>query len=1546
MQPISVPPSRLPTLRQGQRSSPLMYDIPRSARATAGGSSHVSNFSIAAAHRALHSSSIPTTSSGTHSLSSLHPVSVSDNNGASNGNAAQMRFAPNALQQQQQQQQGSPLQAPSSIAATAAVQSAKLDAPAQQELSHLEYTSQAASLPPQLYLPKLQQQNKQQQRSSALSAPTEGLLALQDATTGLLVRHLTPDRTATAEREAASLDNMEGARMRSPNSPAVSAFETARTEALMKATPFVSAALLDAGVDDRIYPFLLDKMIRQGMRQVATAETKKKADKDKTYSGRSTPAAVKHTVSMVDAAGTADASLVTHYHEPPALQAAYNAIPTRASSPWAVVENRNGKSAQNEDVRRTTPQGGDAFAEIVAEYASGAQDEEAACAADDTPHSSPPLREQRAAVSRDAAPTTTSSSMLQTKAMLLMSSPDYIRLASAASANDAAFVRQLVNYYTVHARAATAAASAAAAAATLQKKKTKGTNTLPASGALTSPSNGLTASQQAALTAHVSATGAGSGFSLLDAVLAVSREYVEVQASEVSMPGKGTAALSERRRHLLSQLVTLDQTRIPMSLWVTCAPPLSRLSALTTTTTAPSPSAATCQRPALIEAGKVLYGGSGSSCGRAAAEPVETNATSPTAGDPLRSGGDGRASRASVEAASIVATQRDDSVCDSQQRPRATAATSGGGSNSATSSNIFPAARPIDRSQVYLLADVLDRMLHDPSHPRWVELLSNPEVARYVFADNDDNSNDDDDDQHAAERVTSDAGADQQGVEDSDGADSVSYETLWGPPGEQRLMAYTEAAHQVLEILDTGLSELVRQVACQCTERGALLDLLRQSVVDIATTQVHLLGQVKQQARRDAATAATLRAENADLKAQVAAARRELAELEQTHAQLQARIEPIQRKSDRLDELTALVAGKARRFETHRHDEHIALLQLLEESMQQTAAAATDSLYNEVNDMHMRHAGEEENGGAANGGAIPSLLAAELPSVTAARVHAAEQRQTMNRMYLESHQLLRTLQDIVEATNAVCAPLFQKMILTDVSPIAKVATSKWTTIARAVGAFEKEKRHRQRVYEVFTEYCTVFRHTQAAALERAAGNSAAAGGDGDGGKMDPSGLATDSHRTAVTAAQSYGESFLVEKPLSGGTSGADSAVAGKEEENDEKEEEEGSKSDDLTDVNTKLHALQRRVLQPASVQAGPIGASSSLAAANPLTTIITHSDLEAMSATDCTVEEVNALFRSDFDVRAYLRGSWEDYINDRRAQETAAGVDAYTLRLPDLLQMLSDMHATLTEVTMRMRAMADSGMLQALLRPPLEPPANPEVPCPLCGRRDTCEMDRQRRREAMSRIARDLQGKMDAVEAKSRAAQLERDEAKREVRRLQMELQQVSQGNMPQSTTHEQRHSNVSNASTHAGHDASIALFRRMRRNTSTPHRTAVSRAPSFANASTRSAKGRENDGGGRTSRQSQSRTSRPSRTLSGSDAAPQQHRQEQQSQSRRRRDTSEGDYGSDRADANHMEASSVSDESLAKSDEDGEDEEEEDDEMDDHDDTAIPSNRRVTAAM
>ncbi|KPA76453.1 hypothetical protein ABB37_07775 [Leptomonas pyrrhocoris] len=1466
MQSSSASPSRLPMLRQDR---PPHNDGPQPSGVRAGGrqpsTSLVSNSTIASANRALrsggggnshrnstrshdsyHTSSSPSDASGAVNFDAAsrdisqhhHLVGASDNSSnisnskqsavsataATTTTAARLRLPPTTLPHPLPREQPSAHVSPLNTPTPAA------------RLSHLEQTGQLGSLPPQLYLPELQPAGA---ALDTLTPPMDGLVALQDATTGLFVRHVTLEDPAAAEKEASvttdtAITPTDTDHTKSPTTPRAT-YESARAEALMKATPLVSAALLDAGVDDRINPFLLDKMIRQGHRRVAAvaaaaaaakaaaAEAKRKADSGRMYPAPSYPAvaapaaAPKGPRTSADRSGkAARAADETRFHEPPALQSAYNVV----SLPVVPANAAEKEAERREDLVRAAKDA-DAFAEILAEYANDAQDEEAAC----NPRSAALLEERQLTAKRGQTSTQSH------KTLLLMSSPDYTRFASAASANDAAFIRQLVSYYyTTRTRAAAAAADS---------QKWSETGTKPVRVALTSTTleaavKGATGSSvdplqgyndtvawQRAASLRANEVEANKDFSMLDAVLSVSREYVEVQASEMGVPGKGTAALSERRRDLLRKLITLDQTRIPDSLWVTCAPPLSRLATLTSS----SPQAA-ANRANLLDASTAAADreqdatSTGSLVGASGAFMAAlTGPAAAAAGEKARRFSE--QARPSIVAASIVATQSEDSM---HYGHRSQAAVNPAAA--ATSSNtIFPAVRPTERSQVYLLADVLDRMLHDPSHPQWVELLSNPEMARYVFAADGD---------AAAEAFNFGNDNDVSASLRMNPETEKLAEALWGPPGDQRLMAYTDAALQVLDILDTGLSELVRQVACHCTERGALLDLLRQSVVDITTTQVHLLGQVKQQARQDAANAVTLRAENKQLREQLSTARRELAELAETHTQLLDRIDPIQRKSDRLDELMARVASKARRFETHRQDEHIALLQLLEESMKQKATSTVDSFYNEVNDMYARHAGEDHTDTSTHGG-IPLLMAAEMPSVTAARAHAAEQRQTMERMYTESHKLLNALQDIVAATNAACSPLYQKMMLTDVSPVAKVATSRWTTVARAVGAFEKERRHRLRVYEVFTEYCTVFRHEQAAASAAAAAAAAAQStpdaNNSNGVKRQASNETADDSNTFTTATlQSHGESFLVEQRPS-----QEKTTKTKKRDGDDGDgtadgtDADAESNDDLIDVNNKVHSLQRSLAQPPA-QTDPASSSTSRGTANPLGTIITQKDLVAMSATDCTVDEVNALFRNDLDVRAYLRGSWEDYIRDRRLQETAAGVDdTYTLRLPDLLQMLCDMHVTLAEVTLRMRAMAESGVLQTLLRPPLEPPAHPEVPCPLCCRRDTCEMDRRRRREAMSRIARDLQGKMDAVEAKSRAAQLERDEAKREVRRLKMELQQVSQGN---ASVPSAGNSSPSSASLHNARDSSMPSFRRGRRGTSTP------REPPFDNSGGQDRKG------------------------------------------------------------------------------------------------------------
>ncbi|KPI89700.1 hypothetical protein ABL78_1193 [Leptomonas seymouri] len=1499
MQPFSASSSQLPTLRQDHRRSSLMgYDGPPQPHGSAGdgsaSASHVSNPTIANSQRSLlgdshlNISSRDSYSSSQSTSPRMHNVlnadaadlgvscssgknSVSSSITTTALTAVRLRFSPKVLPHQRQQQlfpqpsqqlasSRSMSHSPNFTDDSAAVPHAKLDIPAQAQLSHLEYTSQAGSLPPQSYLPELQPAGA---GCGAPTTPADGMVALQEATTGLLVRHLTPKgprassgrETSTVATAVSTPTDVDRAKSHTP--PGIM-YEAARTKALMKAAPFTSAALLDVGVDDRINPFLLDKMIRQGHRLVnaaakaAPADAKRKMSNPKMRTGLTPKVAGSHasaalaerkaTASKLKFKGGSTPSEI-RFHEPPALQAAYKAV-TRSSTPAGATERGAGRHDQPTKALSDV----DAFAEIVAEYASDAQNEEAA----GTPRSAPLLQEQRMIARRGLTSTQ------NRKTMVLMSSPDYTRLASAASANDGAFVRQLVNYYTTRARA-----TAAAAAAASQKSIRAGTKptrlaltssaietvrNATGSGVGQSPCKGTIDAQSAALLC-ANEEAVANGISLLDAVLSVSREYVEVQASEIGLSGKGTAILSERRRHLLSQLITLDQTRIPESLWVTCAPPLNRL-------TAPASSSQAA-------AGLKSSGGLDTTLGdrlkishhdSSVVGGYDSNAyggtlTSLSATAGVITEEEARAmreqARADLEMVSIAAAQSEDNV-HSSQRPRAAASTPG-------VNTIFPAVRPTDRSQVYLLADVLDRMLHDPSHPQWVELLSDPEVARYVYGE----------EEAAAEAAAANAeGNEGTGPRVSRAMDDHR-EALWGPPGDQQRMAYTEAARQVLEILDTGLSELVRQVTCHCTERGALLDLLRQSVVDIAATQVHLLGQVKGQARQDAATALAMQKENKELREQLAAVQRELAEMKETHAQLLARIEPIQQKSNRLDELMARVASKAQLFETHCQGEHIALLQFLEESMKQSASAAADNFYNEVNDMHVRHAtGGDKDAGHLRG--IPLSLADEMPSVTAARAHAAEQRQTMERMYTESHQLLRTLQDAVDATNAVCSPLYRKMILTGVSPVANVASSRWTAIARAVGAFEKDRRHRQRVYEVFTEYCTVFRHQQAAARDKANNKDVAH-------QQTPSGATSDSNTSARDTVHSYGESFLVEnspskKKKDAGEDGGDGAS--------------GEDSD-----------MDSSQLQATELTTGTNTSVSALAAVEGLFgSIITYEDLVSMSATDCTVNEVNALFTKNFDIHAYLRGSWEDYINDRRLQDAASGIDdAYTLRLSDLLQMLCDLQSTLSELTMRIRAVADSGVLQTLLRPPLEPPAHPEVPCPLCRRRDTCETDRQRRREAMSRIARDLQGKMDAVETKSRAAQLERDEARREVRRLQMELQQVSNGNVPMLN---QVDRGKPKASMQHGRNSSITLLRG-RRDTSTPRPSPLPRDPlsSMSSLSRR----------GSNSVPRTQRTRQPSRTLSVRDT-----------QQPRRRSTREGGCDSDTTDVSVDEASAQLTTSLA----------------------------------
>ncbi|KAG5484052.1 hypothetical protein LSCM1_05906 [Leishmania martiniquensis] len=1348
-------PQQLPVLRQQQQAS--LSSSPRSLMASpsagkntaisfgATSRTDVSASSIASAQRAL----LPLRVGRAAGISSMYPQPH-----GSNGAAARRRSkaAPTNW-----------MAVPMGAAATDSAPTPLGASPTRSHTAaatvvptlHLEHVGFGPSLEREPYLP--QAEGPSADNGSCAGAD---MVALQDATAGLFTRHLSLDSPRDKTGRKGRSCNGGAVLPRSLSDEGDATSPTA-SSALMDITPAVSAALLEAGVDDRINSLVLGKLIQRTRRPARfTAAAAGKCGlswkgQRQDGSGKSTLLEAAATRqwwgSGTRAAMVGSTTTELHYHELPAITAAAEVCYTAASGSGGTGGRPTSTARTQSSPLAPAVAGAKQQSDLIAEYADFDAEETAG-------------KPQYA-----AAPA--------------MPSAAHAHIAAAVSASDCALVRQLVEYYCTRAEVTSSArpSTRAAVVKAPTRANIRSHTTCRANSNNLSPgASGGDAGEGGVASSVFPFASAEPAFSLLDAVMCVSREFV-AQRSAAGMHGQGTEALSERRRCLLDRLTSLDQVRIPETWWITSPASLGRLAPATGTGSGTAASAVTAAEktwPMSSSAAAALAGAIANN--RASATRVSSASRTVHSGEatavplveswaseqPARfDGTGGTVVRDAIQRASVVRTEPLH-ITEALDAGVGSQAMFGAGTSHNT---IFPAPRPVERSQVYILAEVLDRMLRDPSHPRWLALLADPQVARYVLADGDDEEGDD---------VRLGGGGGGHGTLDAD---------LWGTPGEQRLLAYTDAATHVLDILDTGLAELVRQVASHCVERGALLDLLRQSAMDIASANVHLLSQVKQQARADAVVTHTVRKEKAHLQQELEATRKALIELQESHKELSDRVEPLQRKSDQLDELMARVAAKARRFETFRHDEHATLLQVLMESMTSSAGAALDSFFTEVHDLQVRHSDlegasthldgiTEAAAGASGGGSTAALTAtiAEIPSVAVARSQALEQRRTMEGLYTESHRLLSGLQELVTATNTLCGRLYDNMILKDVSPAAKVATSRWASVARAVGAFERDKRHRQRVYEVFMEYCTRHRHKRNANADLAAAQKGFVAFDGSGNGARPG--------------RSYGEAFLVNDDeamgLPGGGGGEDPLLEHSvssamltltEQTSPERRPQWCQKGGGDVDIDQAASAAAG-VREQMQQEVGKTG------------TIITHADLEAMGATDCTVDEVNALFRRDFDVHKYLRGSWRQFMLQRQQQEqqgTVAVIAApggradkhttvgstYVLRLPDVLQMLSDTRLTLAEAVLRIKSIAHSAVLQASMQPPLEPPSHPEQPCPLCNRRDTCELERHRRREAMSRIARDLQGKMDAVEAKARAAFTERDKALGEVRRLKMELQ-------------------------------------------------------------------------------------------------------------------------------------------------------------------------------
>lgn len=1059
---------------------------------------------------------------------------------------------------------------------------------------------------------------------------------LQVATTGLLARHISNVDRAVPLRTAVDHE------------------ESAQTAALLSTLPkqcSPSGQSNSGGLDDRITPQALHMLIQRGRRE----QKKYAREKGVMFSGFTPQESVSPSglgkaqrsprFSQIYMKSSMDAE--TQAHEPPVLQAAYRATFT-SESPMKV-------SGQGPSIKLPRDHNEE---EILYESRTSPAkmthaEAEAAC---DSLFRSFYDEAEPASMQRWQA---TSSCLAN------------INAAAASSTNDTVMVQHLVNLFRDRpshnssgvgfCQSTTSRPLASSASSTDRRIEAPTEQNLVE----TEVSRGNALDIWSSMPVEEQ-TSAGVNFSLMDAVLSVSREYVSQHTSSGQRQAN-TAFLSDHRRRILHRLTSIESTQIPESMWV---------------------STVKCHNRARGAAARGPKRGEGKAT-------AHTSLASEDGGTSDHSDAIDRLSKAAIASYNAGVEAKD------------TSAKRGGDAAAryTDSSLIFPSPWPVERSQVYLLAEAIDQMLR--VNPHWLSVLSDPLQATCVLPD------------------TSRSFSVATGGKDLDASVAVD-----------AVMAYSNASACVLQVLDAGLVEVVRQVSCHCVERGALLDQLRQTVIDVAESQVRILAKVKLEAHRRAVVTSQLQQDQTHLKETLASAQERIAALEAEKATTARMLDPLKAKGAYLDELVARVTAKARRYETHRGEEHAALLQLLEENIRSSASEALDSLYEEMVTLRAQYSSTKSMGSGAHDTDL-----VETPSVAAARSQAIEQRQAMERLYHESHQLLRSLSETVGATNAICAPFYSTIVLNDVSSGAKVAASRWMAVAKAVGKFEREKKHRQRVYEIFTQWCEVHRQMREEQQQQ--------------------------RRLAEGALVSRGEAFLLGNDLiSDEESGHrstdellnDSAASYMTVGSSDKSASHSGKT-----LSTEVNPPPATAMAPHSNLPSPDRMLKS-----PIN-FITDVALQAMDVTDCTADEINAMFDRNFDFKAYLHTQWPGSAHRNSSVDNSS----QTLRLADVVQMISDVKATLAEVTTRLQAISQNGVLQLDVTSALKPPANPEVPCPLCNRCDTQDLDRRRRQEVMARIARDLQGRMETMRVKCQKAQSEREEARAEVRRLQTELEYV-----------------------------------------------------------------------------------------------------------------------------------------------------------------------------
>ncbi|KEG13621.1 hypothetical protein DQ04_00891040 [Trypanosoma grayi] len=443
-------------------------------------------------------------------------------------------------------------------------------------------------------------------------------------------------------------------------------------------------------------------------------------------------------------------------------------------------------------------------------------------------------------------------------------------------------------------------------------------------------------------------------FSVLDAVLSVSKEFEKVQQT---WPGSGAAQISASRHAIIDRLVSLGSSRIPRDLWVTIHSP--------------------------------TFPGS-------------------------------RQHHQQEELAGRIP---------------------------AKTSLLFPAVKATGRAQVYLLADTLDRMLQEI--PDALAVLADKEIAQRLLP-------------KAPEKNTSSymSNADVERLIDP----------LAMKSSDNAHLQYVETAKQVMEIVDAGLVEIVRQVSGLCAERGALLDALRLVVGDVLSSSLWLVGYCKDQARHEAETRRDLIAasrrdveEAIMLREELRKGRQEVAALQQANGELEG-------KASKYDTLMERLQLKDKNFSKHPPDQHLRLLMELEESYTQLTTKGLEELY-ECGNLESK--GDEK--------------VFDAPTTHMNNLKQEEQQVSKDELYVESYRLLNSLTDALRAVDGACQPLYERLALPNPFSTSQVASSKWTEIAHAVGSFEVEKKHRRQVFEVFARWNNMLNNPTPAPLAAPSG---------------------------------------------------------------------------------------------------------------------------------------------------------------------------------------------------------------------------------------------------------------------------------------------------------------------------------------------------------------------------------------------------------------------------------------------------------------------------